>query len=621
MKMLSLLKSLRRRKPDAAGSRIGSLEAFVKRLTASVGTKGLAEVCGVTVPELRKQLRGRKSMLTYFDPDHCSPLYFARPQKSGLKYSGKPAKEEDAVTVLSGGSIMDFDCTVTSSRRDRDGDVLDPKGAVIDQKMPLLWQHLPFSPVGRMVKVLDQSDDKITARFMVADTLLGKEVATLIDAGCLRISHGFAPIEYNPLKDDQGKDMGGWRISKYAMMETSVVSIPSNVDAEISAFSRGKGWSPLMKAWGEMLMSDRVKIFTGGVGGKKAAGDDTEDEDEENKEATGDDTEDEDADDGENKGDVDPTPEDEETDPDGDGDDDSSPETDTDDDAGEGDDAEDDTDAEGDTPARALGEIIDAVAALGKMADMPKEASARVGIVSSMFEDVEESIGATADSIVTAAKARDLVGMFNAVSDLTQTCSASLGRAADELARLADVPGLSDDAVSAIQEVTADANNIVQAIGLLSGAADMTDMEGADDEADETADADAEDDDELEVSEADVDEERMADDEDAEDSEEDKEADYDADEDADDKEADDEEQEDKDADTEDAEAEDDKGRDDEDETTDENPESETAGGTNPGIVPPKRSLSELLGLKLAGHPITPEESKRIRKSLGNLADY
>ena len=166
------------------------------------------------------------------------------------------------------GSIFTFDAIVTTNRADRDGDVLLPDGAIVDPAMPLLWQHNPSLPIGKLVGILEQSKRRLSARFALADLDLARDAATLIEFGALRISHGFAPIEYAPLDitddDDEDKEAmlleggegkrSGWRITKYEIMETSLVSIPSNVDAIITAYSRGKLHSPMARKWARSLM-------------------------------------------------------------------------------------------------------------------------------------------------------------------------------------------------------------------------------------------------------------------------------------------------------------------------------------------------------------------------------
>lgn len=142
------------------------------------------------------------------------------------------------------GGILTFDAIVTTPARDRDGDILLTKGAQVDMDMPLLWQHIPMSPIGKLVKVLKQDDNELLCRFAVADTTLGRDAAKLIRIGALRMSHGFEPLEWEPMDDEQG-----FLFKSYKIFEASVVSIPSNPTARITSISKSKFHSPLVRGW------------------------------------------------------------------------------------------------------------------------------------------------------------------------------------------------------------------------------------------------------------------------------------------------------------------------------------------------------------------------------------
>jgi hypothetical protein len=612
----------RRELAKSGGVRFGSVDGFLRRMAAACGKDEMAANLKVDPAEITRAIKSTKGRLTYFDADHCSPAAHWFKEAGKLEAKGTPLLKADGEYSLSEGSILDFDCTITSRRRDRDGDVLDPKGAIIDPKMPLLWQHLPFSPIGKMIKLLDQNEDKITGRFMVCDTPLGRDAAVLIRSGCLRISHGFAPIEYNPLKDENGKDLGGWHISKYAMMEASAVSIPSNVDAEIDAWSAGKLHHPLVKHWCKLLNNNRKKLFTTGgelppesknvtvtillkgiPAGVKAGADDEEKEDEEEEDK-------DDAEDATGKADDEDADDDEGADEDGDGDDD----------------AGDSGASEDGGKVRALGEIIDAVKEMAGDQSLPKEAQRRMATVAGMFEDVEESIGKAADTLIDTAGKRDIAGMFSCMADLTESCVGFIGRAAEELERVASVEGLSDSASKSIGAVVEDAKNIVAAVGALTGAAaDAEDAADADPDAeDEDDDMDPEDgEDDEDDKDDDAEEEKdddgdMDDEDDEDDSELEEDDDEEKDEDADD-EKDDDEADEKDEDAEDekdSDEDDEKGSDDGDED-DENPDVDQTGTANPGVSAGRgagrRRLSKLLGRQLLGEKLTEIEREELKK--------
>lgn len=140
--------------------------------------------------------------------------------------------------------IAEFDAVITTTRRDRDGDILHTKGAELDSDGPLLWQHVAMAPIGRGIKVLKHTSSMLKERLGVVDTALGLDAVKLIKARVLRISHGFEPREFEPLEDEQG-----WDFKKFLIYERSVVSIPSNVDAVITSFSEKSFGSDLAKGW------------------------------------------------------------------------------------------------------------------------------------------------------------------------------------------------------------------------------------------------------------------------------------------------------------------------------------------------------------------------------------
>lgn len=191
-----------------------------------------------------------------------SDSLFGDPEEKARRSFAKAVKE-----AKGGGDLkacMHFEAVYTSKKRDRDGDILEPKGAEIDEGMPLLWQHNAAQPLGRHVAVTGKDDEQIKGHCAIADTELGRDAAILVEFGALRISHGFAPKEYEPLSEEEAKGRPGWHIKTYDMMEVSLVSIPSNTDAVITAFGRGKLHCPLMKSWAKRMHDVRATIVKGG---------------------------------------------------------------------------------------------------------------------------------------------------------------------------------------------------------------------------------------------------------------------------------------------------------------------------------------------------------------------
>jgi len=182
--------------------------------------------------------------------------------KTQLVYSDDIMEVDTKATVAkTEKALLDFSAVLTSTKRDRDFDVLETKGAKPDLKMALLWQHVPFEPIGKMVGVLRHTNDILVCHFAICDTMLGADAAKLVDFGALRMSHGFRPEEAEPL---DAKDGMGWRVMKFEIIEASVVSIPSNTDAVITAVSREKLHHPAVIKWAKGIADVRPVSVVGG---------------------------------------------------------------------------------------------------------------------------------------------------------------------------------------------------------------------------------------------------------------------------------------------------------------------------------------------------------------------
>jgi hypothetical protein len=82
----------------------------------------------------------------------------------------------------------------------------------------------------------------------------------LVEAGVLRFSHGFIPLEFEERK---GGPMARFNVLKFDIVEESLVSVPSNMDAEIELFSRGKLTSEPFKNHAKALFDARKTIVGG----------------------------------------------------------------------------------------------------------------------------------------------------------------------------------------------------------------------------------------------------------------------------------------------------------------------------------------------------------------------
>jgi hypothetical protein len=170
------------------------------------------------------------------------------------------------VPAVSPGACMDYYTIMTSVNEDRDEDVMHPKGAQIDQAMPVLMYHNPIWPVGKLEKVLDQNDKFIEIHNSLIDNVMGNDAAKMVEYGCLRTSHGFKATKFR-----ERKGSGGYEILEYKVYESSLVPIPANADAVITLHSRQKLHHPANKAWAEHLKAAQPKQVVGGFDGTKGA--------------------------------------------------------------------------------------------------------------------------------------------------------------------------------------------------------------------------------------------------------------------------------------------------------------------------------------------------------------
>lgn len=124
----------------------------------------------------------------------------------------------------------------TTPSTDRMGDIVEPLGVSFKNPLPLLWQHKHDAPVGT-VRFDKPTKDGITFEAelpVVAEegTLRNRieEAWQSVQLGLVKaVSIGFKAIEYAFM------DEGGIRFIKSEVYELSLVTIPANADAVITA--------------------------------------------------------------------------------------------------------------------------------------------------------------------------------------------------------------------------------------------------------------------------------------------------------------------------------------------------------------------------------------------------
>jgi len=160
-------------------------------------------------------------------------------------------------------ALLAFKHTVTTATEDRDNDVLESKGAILDPMAPLLLHHMHTLPVGGVLSQLEQTDNKLTAATVLIDlNAETSDIAKLIDAGVLRFSHGFRPLEWEE-RTKTSSGMPGFRFIKYEIMEVSLVAVPSNPSAEMELVEGMKLASDLFKGYRDDLLAKRPVMVPG----------------------------------------------------------------------------------------------------------------------------------------------------------------------------------------------------------------------------------------------------------------------------------------------------------------------------------------------------------------------
>lgn len=474
-----------------------------------------------SLADWEKALSDSQNKLVYVDHGPGVTGGFTRgPNNSAVKF-GSPVRkgDEDQVKQGDGKILMTLEYIATSRRRDRDGDVLEPQGARVDPKMPFLWQHMPFEPIGGFIAEVERTEEFLKLSSYIADTRLGYDACTLVELGALRISHGFKPNKYDPI-DDQSY---GWHVTDYDMMETSLVSIPSNVDAEILAFSRSKLTHPLVKQWCGKLFAERppivksgwespptiiVNVNTNPNEGKsmtpeeiKAKADkEAADKAAADKAAADKAAADKAAADLAAKAAADKEAADKaaaeaaakkkkakaaaaklkagtglvkgkkkpvrihKADDDDD-------EEDEDDDADKEDDdtEEDDSDDEPEESTAALGQLAEYISAAAACADIPKEAAGRLSVLTGMLEDVTAFTGEFAGTVGECGKSLDIAGIFKAVDAYMGDVVDSLTRMAAEVDSVLSVRNLPEAAGEPLGSAREMLETITTAVGAMKG--------------------------------------------------------------------------------------------------------------------------------------------------------
>ena len=526
-----------------AGSGIGTAAGYVLTVLSAAETAGFCrQFPGKSADDFRAMLKAASETLVYRPNvvDSLSSVTKAKKKTGEIVTFGTPVRKNAG--ELTASSLMDFENILTTKGQDRDGDILHPKGGKVDPSAPLLWQHIPTEPIGKLVQVVEQDDQHIKTHCAIAATPLGADAAALVEFGALRISHGFKPLKWKALSDSEseGGMITGWEVEEFEVMEISLVSVPANVGAVITAFARQKLHHPLIKGWAGRLYDERPLMVRSGFGvdwkgGGRKAGPVVVNVNLKTNDRCGGKTAEPAAaavptpepakkgtkppDDPKKKGKKDPAQNDNGADTE-----DPSQET------------EETRDDAADKTGNLLSDIAQRAADMAEDDALSNEVRARCSVVAGILNDVGTDIASAMEQISAAAESQDLAKLMELQQTLNAGCGKRLQRAATELASMLQASDdLDETAAGAVQEM---AESITAALaGIMPAGKDGDGQEqdneeggtgewvNLEDDADEDKDDDA--DDEEEKDEDDTDDEREDDDEKDDDEEEDKDDDAD----------------------------------------------------------------------------------------------
>jgi hypothetical protein len=233
--MKSLLKAIRERaKARQTKSELGygilTADRYVKTISDCVGL----DVCesrygGVAVEQVIKDAAEK---LTY-----CNPEMELEAVANSASFKDMidqiKLKEGEEEPELPPNTLMVFKHVLTTPKKDRDNDILRTEGAQPDPKMPLLWQHIHTLPIGKVLGIAEHTKQVLKNVTAIIDiNELAHDAAVMIDNKMGRFSHGFRALDWELIEDKEG-NMSGFDILKFEIMEESIVSVPSNTDAEV----------------------------------------------------------------------------------------------------------------------------------------------------------------------------------------------------------------------------------------------------------------------------------------------------------------------------------------------------------------------------------------------------
>lgn len=266
---IDLLTLINLRQKQAAEFNYGiqTADRYVSTLATCVGSDLCYRYGSTKSASFNDALKRAGRTLTYSNPDMQLKDVYTEQMPEGIE--------------IPKHALMVFKHILTTPRKDRDGDILRTKGARPDPSMLMLWQHVHTLPIGKSLGVAEHTDKQLVMYSAIVDVNeLAQDAAVMIANKMGRFSHGFKALEFSAIKDkaEPGKTSGGkgFDVTRFEIMEESLVSVPANVDAEtlevyLDLIEGEKLTSSIMKSYGKKLRSTRSDRFPGMSLGEKDA--------------------------------------------------------------------------------------------------------------------------------------------------------------------------------------------------------------------------------------------------------------------------------------------------------------------------------------------------------------
>jgi len=200
------------------------------------------------------------------------------------EYKGRRAYYLPAVGLTKASAAGERDMVkrvvLTTPARDRQGDIMVPTGVSLRWfvKNPVvLWAHrYDQAPIG----TVDPGSIAVSESGIEADvvfdkgSVVGREVFGLYDRGVMRAwSIGFLPLEWELIEDAASGKVGGYRVTRWELLELSAVPVPANPEAlsrQLHCYE-ARGYDPRLLPVVKALRASMAGAQSGPAHGETAA--------------------------------------------------------------------------------------------------------------------------------------------------------------------------------------------------------------------------------------------------------------------------------------------------------------------------------------------------------------